>query len=100
MSIYNIIPYCDNEMSVYTLITFVFFAGVVIFVWKYINCKFGEQKDCMENGSVAMNELKNSINELKIEMSSMKTSINSLEDDYKEIRQTLSEINSVLIEKL
>lgn len=98
--IYDIIPVVDESMSRYSLMVFIVFAGVLLFMWNYINNKFKDQKVCADHGSEIMNKLQESINGLTVEIAIVRTSIADIESDAKETRQALAEINRILIDKL
>jgi len=97
--IYDIIPVVDEAMSRYSLITFIIFAVILLFIWRYINSRFSDQKACSDRGGALMDELQKTINELKVDIAIVRTSIADIEDDAKETRRAISDINKILIAK-
>ena len=100
MALYDIIPTCNDLMSIYTLIGFVIFGCILLIICRYINDRFDDQKDCSDRGGVLINELQKTMNELKVDIAIVRTSITDIEEDARETRRAIAEINRILIEKL
>ena len=93
MVLYDLIPTCDNLMSIYTLITFVIYAIILICVGQFILKRF-------ETGGIMIKKLQDDINLMKIDLATIKTSIADMEADARETRVALAAINRILIDKL
>ena len=93
MSVFDLLPTCDDPMSVYTLVTFAAYSVVLLLVGKVASDRLDHQ-DC---DIVKMTE---SMNALQIDVAVMAESMKNIEVDATETRTAIAEINRTLIDKL
>ena len=93
MSLLDIIPTCDDAMSVYTLITFVLSGGVLFLVGRAGIRRFNDQEEDIKYTDKA-------INNMQIDIAKMGVSLKNIESDGTETRTAIAEINRTLLDKL
>ena len=93
MSVFELIPTCDDAMSIYTLCAFVLYSGVLLIVGRvgYVR---------MNKIDVDADAMTKTINEMRIDVAVMTSSIQNIERDGIETRTAIAEINRTLIEKM
>jgi len=88
----EIIPTCDDPMSIYTLIAIfiLVFAGSVLsrFVYKEIECVNNRQTD-----------IELTISNMSIDIAVTKESIENIESSINETKRSLADINAILLRR-
>ena len=93
MSIFELIPTCDDPMSQYTCIGFLIYTGVLVLLAKCCMKRLDKQ-DKDTNGT------RDTINDMQIDIAVMAESLKNIETDGTETRTAIAEINRTLLDKL
>ena len=93
MSIFELIPTCDDPMSQYTCIGFIIYTGVLGLLARCCMKRLDKQ-DKDTNGT------RDTINEMQVCVAVMAESLKNIESDGVETRTAIAEINRTLIDKL
>ena len=93
MSVFELIPTCDDAMSIYTLCAFVLYSGVLLIVGRV-----GYKR--LDKIDVDADAMTKTINEMRIDVAVMTSSIQNIERDGMQTRTAIAEMNRILIDKL
>ena len=93
MTLWTIIPTCDDLMSIYTLCGFVIYSCILLVVGRigYVR---------MEKIDTDAKATLKTINEMHTDMAVMKESLKNIESDGVETRAAMAAINQTLLDKL
>lgn len=93
MTIWDLIPTCDDPMSQYTCIGFLIYTGVLGLLARCCMKRLDKQ-DKDTNGT------RDTIAEMQIDMATMAESLRNIENDGTQTCTAIAEINRTLIDKL
>ena len=93
MSVWTLLPTCNDPMSQYTCIGFVIYTGALVVLARC--CMKRLDKQDRDTTTTA-----GAINELNIEVAVMAESLKNIESDGQETRTAIAEINKTLLNKL
>ena len=93
MSIFELIPTCDDPMSQYTCVGFLIYTGILGLLARCCMKRLDKQ-DKDTNGT------RDTINDMQIDIAKMGVSLKNIETDGTETRTAIAEINRTLIDKL
>jgi len=93
MSIFALIPTCDDLMSQYTLCCFALTGGVILVTTKYLLQRLSCQKKKIQKTDDAIGKMETCV-------AVMTESIKNIEKDGMQTRTEIAEINRTLIDKL
>lgn len=102
MTLWNLIPTCDNPMSCYTLVAFCIFmamgSGVLALAYWWVAREFGYLNDGIKGHDQYIEETAAVINEMQIKLAVQQTSLAVIREDIAEIKALISNVNQTLMD--
>lgn len=90
MSVFGLIPTCDDPMSIYTLIGFVLYSVALVGITRW-----GEHQLAHQNTYNA--EIANNMSQMQVDVAVMQESMGNIETSMIETKTSVAEINRTLL---
>lgn len=111
MTIFDIVPTCDDPMSVYTLcaITLIASAGflsfTIFFRWasnefRRSDKRYYDLKQCIDDHDDFIDDNNDVVNQIKIDIAVQKSVSKDIKKDIEDIKALIASINKTLLDKL